>query len=127
VAEEGRWRNLGSIPDPSHIDVKMLGGCGDQVLNGEQTVSSPRYTIGIWVKQLSGKFYGFKPVTATYRLWKSQRWLQGNVYRGGTQDHYWLHAEEREGQPQLHVLIRHESLDKSPSSQSEYWFVKTRS
>src|SRR5690349_7684379 len=34
ISEEGRWRNLENTGEPSYIDVKMLGGCGDQVLNG---------------------------------------------------------------------------------------------
>ncbi len=37
---KGRWRNLDNKGEPSYIDVKMLGGCGDQVLNGEQTGST---------------------------------------------------------------------------------------
>ena len=32
IREEGRWRNLDSKGEPSYIDIKMLGGCGDQVL-----------------------------------------------------------------------------------------------
>lgn len=29
-----------------------------------------------------------------------------------------------DGKSQLRVLIRHQSLDSKPSSQSEYWFIK---
>jgi hypothetical protein len=63
-------------------------------------------------------------VNAAYRSWKRQQWLQGNVYTGGYQDQMWVHAEERDKQSQLHVVIKHQSLDSKPSSQSEYWFVK---
>ncbi|MCU1244720.1 MAG: hypothetical protein JWN02_630 [Acidobacteria bacterium] len=124
IAEEGRWRNLDNKGEPSFIDVKMTGGCGDQVLNGEQTGSSVHYTMGVWVRQSTGKFYGFTPVKAFYRPWKGNQWLRGNVYRGGTQDQLWLHVEEHNKRQQLHVLIRHQSLDSRPSSQSEYWFAK---
>jgi len=124
IHEEGRWRNLTSNGDPAYIDVKMLGGCGDQVLNGEQTGSSTRYTIRAWVRQSSGQFYGRPSVKAAYRLWKGKRWLQGNVSTGGYQDQMWLHVEQRDGRPQLHVFIKHQSLDSKPSSQSEYWYEK---
>ena len=124
IHEEGRWRNLSNNGEPSYIDVKMLGGCGDQVLNGEQTASSTRYTMRVWVKQSTGKFYGRPTVKAAYRRWKGQQWLQGNVYTGGYQDQMWLHAEQRDGRSQLHVFIKHQSLDSKPSSQSEYWFAK---
>ena len=40
------------------------------------------------------------------------------------QDQVWMHVEERNKQSQLHVFIIHKSLDKRPSYQSEYWFVK---
>lgn len=124
ISEEGRWRNLDNNGEPSYIDVNVLGGCGDQVLNGGQTGSSPRYTMRVWVKQSTGKFYGRPSVKAGYRLWKNQRWLQGNVPVGGYQDQMWMHAEQRDGRSQLHVFIKHQSLDSKPSSQSEYWFVK---
>jgi hypothetical protein len=124
IKEEGRWRNLTNTGDPSFIDVKMLGGCGDQVLNGESTGSSTRYTMRAWVKKSDGGFFGRPSVKAAYRSWKGQRWLQGNVPTGGYVDQMWLHAEERDGRPQLHVFIKHQSLDSKPSSQSEYWFVK---
>jgi hypothetical protein len=124
ISEEGRWRNLDNKGEPSYIDIKMVGGCGDQVLNGEQTGSSVHYTMRVWVKQPTGKFYGRPTVNAAYRPWKGHQWLQGNVYTGGYQDQMWVHVEERDNRSQLHVLIRHKSLDSKPSSQSEYWFVK---
>jgi hypothetical protein len=124
VREEGRWRNLDNKGEPSYIDVKMLGGCDDQVLNGEQTGSSLHYTMRVWVRQSTGKFYGRPPVNAVYRPWKGLRWLQGNVSTGGYQDQMWVHVEDRDGRSQLHVFIKHQSLDSKPSAQSEYWFVK---
>src|SRR2546421_12695321 len=30
ISEEGRWHNLDKNGEPSYIDVKMAGGCGDQ-------------------------------------------------------------------------------------------------
>ena len=129
ISEEGRWRNLDNCNldnngEPSYIDVKMLGGCGDQVLNGVETGSSPHYSMRVWVKQSTGKFYGRPTVNAEYRPWKGHRWLQGNVSTGGYQDQMWVHVEQRDGRSQLHVFIKHQSLDSKPSSQSEYWFVK---
>jgi hypothetical protein len=124
ISEEGRWRNLDNNGEPSYIDVKMVGGCGDQVLNGEQTGTSIHYTMRVWVKQSTGKFYGRPTVNAVYRPWKGNQWLQGNVPTGGYQDQMWLHVEQRDRRSQLHVLIKHKSLDSKPSSQSEYWFVK---
>jgi hypothetical protein len=124
IREEGRWRNLDNSGEPSYIDVKMLGGCGDQVLNGEQTATTLRYTLRVWVRQSTGKFYGRPTVNAVYRPWKGHQWLQGNVSTGGYQDQMWMRVEERAGQSQLHVLIRHQSLDSKPSAQSEFWFVK---
>jgi hypothetical protein len=126
ISEEGRWRNLDNKGEPTYIDVKMLGGCGDQVLNGSQTGSSPHYTMRVWVRQSSGQFYGRPTVNAVYRPWKGRRWLQGNVSTGGYQDQMWLLVEQRNGQSQLHVVIKHQSLDSKPSSQSEYWFVKSK-
>jgi len=125
IKEEGRWRNLDRAADPSHLDIKMRGGCGDQVLNGEQTGSRTRYTMRAWVRQSDGKFYGRPPVNAVYKPWKGQRWLQGNVPTGGYQDQIWARVEDRNGAPQLHVLIRHKSLDSKPDAHSEYWFVKS--
>jgi hypothetical protein len=125
IGEEGRWRNLDAGGDPSYIDVRMHGGCGDEVLNGEATGSSPSYTIRVWVRQSTGGYYGRPSVKAVYRPWNRQRWLQGNVSTGGYQDQMWLHVEERDGRTQLHVFIKHQSLDSKPSSQSEYWYVKS--
>lgn len=124
IKEEGRWRNLDKKGDPAYIDVKMTGGCGDEVLNGASTGSSTSYTMKVWIRQPSGQFYGRPTVKAFYRLWKREKWLRGNVYTGGYQDQMWLHVEERNGRPQLHVFIRHESLDSKPSAQSEYWYTK---
>ena len=126
ISEEGRWRNLDDKGDPAYIDVKMLGGCGDQVLNGVHTGSSPHYTIRVWVRQSTGKFYGRPAVNAVYKPWRGHRWLQGNVSTGGYQDQMWLLVEQRNGQSQLHVVIKHQSLDSKPSAQSEYWYVKSK-
>src|SRR5262249_26985260 len=101
--EEGRWRNLDNNGEPSFIDIRMTGGCGDQVLNGVQTGSQPGYTLRVWVRQSSGQYFGRPSVKAAYRLWKNQKWLQGNVYTGGYQDQMWVRTEERDGRSQLHV------------------------
>ncbi len=124
ISEDGRWRNLDTKGEPSYIEINTVGGCADQSLNGEQTGSSVHYTMQVWVRQPTGKFYGRPSVKAAYRLWKGKRWLQGNIYMDVYQDQVWVHVEERNQQPQLHVVIRHQSLDKRPSYQSEYWFVK---
>jgi hypothetical protein len=124
IREEGRWRNLDKSGDPAFLDIKMLGGCGDQVLNGQQNGSDPRYTMRAWVRQSTGKFYGRPTAKASYRLWKGKRWLQGNVSTGGYQDQMWALVEDHEGKSQLHVVITHKSLDSKPSAQSEYWFTK---
>jgi hypothetical protein len=124
IHEEGRWRNLTTTGEPSYIDVKMLGGCGDEVLNGQETGSSTRYTMRAWVRQSSGQYYGRPLVNAWYRSWKQQQWLRGDVPTGGYVDEMWLHVENRDNRPQLHVYIIHKSLDSKPSAQSEYWFAK---
>ena len=118
-AEDGRWRNIDPQGEPAYIDVKMVN-CGDQVLNGEQTSTS--YSLRCWVRQPNGSFHGRPTVKATYHPWKGHQWLVGKVYTGGYQDHVWMLAENRGGQPHLHVLIKHESLDSKPSAQSEHWF-----
>jgi hypothetical protein len=123
IKEEGRWRNLNGSGDPYLIDVRM-GGCGDQVLNGQQTGGSTGYKMRVWVKKSDGGLYGRPAVKTFYRTWKGKRWLRGNVSTGGYQDQMWLLAEERDGRPQLHVYIRHQSLDSKPSAQSEYWYVR---
>ena len=119
--ENGRWHNVDPKIDLAYIDVKMID-CGDQVLNGEQTQT--RYTMRAWVRQSSGKFYGRPSVAANYRAWKGQQWLYGRIPTGGYQDHMWLHAEEKDGQPHLHVRIKHESLDSKPSASSDFWFKR---
>jgi hypothetical protein len=121
-SENGRWRNINAKGEPAFIDVKMVE-CGDQVLNGQPTQTS--YSLRCWVRQSDGKFHGRPPVKATYRAWNGRRWLVGKVYTGGYQDHVWIRATERDGQPHLHVLIKHESLDSKPSAQSEHWFRRT--
>jgi hypothetical protein len=78
----------------------------------------------VWVRQSTGKFYGRPAVKAVYRPWKNKKWLQGNVPTGGYVDQMWVHVEDRNGQSQLHVVIKHQSLDSKPSAQSEYWFAK---
>lgn len=120
-SEEGRWRNLDRNGDPAFIDVRMID-CGDQVLNGQQT--STRYSLKVWVRQSTGQCYGRPNVKATYRPWNGNQWLYGKVPTGGYQDHLWMRAVTRDGTPQLHVLIKHESLDSKPSSTSEYWFSR---
>lgn len=122
VSESGRWRNDNSSGDPAFIDVKMAE-CGDQVLNGQQT--STRYSLRVWVRQSSGKFYGRPAVTATFRPWNGKKWLYGRVPTGGYVDHVWMSAVNRDGQPYLEVHIKHESLDSKPSSTSRYWFKKS--
>ena len=122
ISEEGQWRNLDKNGEPAFIYVKMIGGCGDQSLNGEQTGSVVHYTMQVWVRQPTGKLDRRPPVKAAYRLWKAKEWLHGNVDAGVYQDQIWVHVEERNKQSQLHVYIIHKSLDKRPSYQSEYWF-----
>jgi hypothetical protein len=119
-SEVGRWRNLDGIGQPAYIDIKMVG-CGDQVLNGEQT-STSYYTLRVWTRQPTGKFYGRPTVKATYRAWKNQQWLFGRVPTGGYEDQMWMRVVQRGGQANLHVLIKHQSLDIKPSASSEYWF-----
>ncbi len=127
ISEEGRWRNLDNTGEPSYIDVKTVGSCGDQVLNGAQTGSSLHYTMRVWVRQSTGKFYGRPTMKAVYRPWQGKQWLQSNVATGGYQDQMWARVEEHNGQRQLHVFIKHKSLDSKPSSQSEYWYGKDKS
>lgn len=124
IREEGRWRNLDPNGEPAYIDVKTIGGCGDESLNGQSAPSAQRHTLRVWVKQSSGKMYGRPPVNVAYRLSKGQKWLFGSVPTGGYVDRMWLRVEQRDGRPQLHVLIRHESLDRKPSSDSQYWYTR---
>ena len=115
-SEVGRWQNLDGKGEPAYIDIKMVG-CGDQ---GEQTSTS--YSLRVWVRQSTGKFYGRPTVKATYRAWQNQQWLFGRVPTGGYEDQLWMHVVQRGGQANLHVLIKHQSLDSKPSASSEYWF-----
>jgi hypothetical protein len=124
IHEEGRWRNLDPKGDPSYIDVKTVGGCGDVSYNGQPAGSAMHYTMRVWVKQSSGKFYGRPPVKAVFLVSKGQKWLRGDVPTGGYVDQMWVRVEQRDGRPQLHALIRHQSLDSKPSSNSEYWYSK---
>jgi hypothetical protein len=122
--EDGRWRNVDANGDPLFIDVKTVGGCSDEVLNGQPSGGTTHYTLRVWVKQSSGQMYGRAAVKAAYRNWNGKQWLQGNVSTGGYQDQMWMRVEPRNGQNQLRVIIKHQSLDSKPSSQSEYWYAK---
>ena len=124
IHEEGRWKNLDPKGEPTYIDVKTVGGCGDVSYNGATTGSAMRHTMRVWVRQSSGKFYGRPPVNLAYRLSKGKKWLRGDVPTGGYVDQMWLLAEQHDGRQQLHVLIRHQSLDSKPSANSEYWYSK---
>jgi hypothetical protein len=124
ISEEGVWRNLDKNGEPSYINIKMLGGCGDQVRNGQQTGSRVRYTMRVFVRQADGKLFGRPSVKAVYRPWMGKQWLQGNVSTGGYQDELWVHEDARNGRSRLHVFISHKSLDSKPSSHSEFWFSK---
>lgn len=125
IQEEGRWRNLDEKGEPTYIDINMSGGCGDESNNGSVSGSAPRYSVRVWVRQDTGKFFGRPTVNGFYRPWKGKQWLRGNVTTGGYQDQMWMVVDQHEGKSQLHVMIRHQSLDIKPSSQSDYWFVKT--
>jgi hypothetical protein len=35
-----------------------------------------------------------------------------------------MRVVQRDGQANLHVLIKHQSLDSKPSASSEYWFSR---
>ncbi len=119
--ESGRWHNTNATGEPAYIDIKMVD-CGDQVLNGVQTKT--RYSLKVWVKQSSGKYYGRPTVSAAYRTSKGVKWLYGRVVTGGYEDQMWMRAVDRDGKPHLHVLIKHQSLDSKPSSTSEYWYSR---
>lgn len=124
IREEGRWRNLDPKGEPTYIDVKTDGDCGDVSYNGQPAGSAMRHTLRVWVRQSSGKFYGRPSVNLAYRVWKGQKWLRGDVPTGGYVDQMWLRVEPHAGSQQLHVLIRHQSLDSKPSANSEYWYRK---
>jgi len=117
ISEEGLWRNVNNNGEPSYIYVKTLGGCPDN--NGE-TGGPRRYKMRVWVRQAPHQYYKRPYVDAAFRPWNRKRWLQGNVPTGGYQDQMWLLVEERDGRSQLHVYIKHKSLDSKPSTQSEY-------
>ena len=117
--EMGRWRNLAAKGDPAVLDLRMTD-CGDQSLNGEQTQT--RFAMRVWVLQSSGNYYGRPSVRAGVQSWKGSKWFVGRVPTGGYVDHIWARVEQRDGQRQLHVLIKHESLDSKPSASSEHWF-----
>jgi hypothetical protein len=119
IKEEGRWQNLNNSADPAYIDVKMRGGCGDQ---GEDV--RVYYTMRVWVRQSGGQYYGRPTVNAFFRSWNGQKWVRADISTGGYVDQMWVRAETRNMRPQLHVFIKHKSLDLKPSSQSEYWFIK---
>jgi hypothetical protein len=121
--EAGRWRNVDPKADPAVIDVRMTG-CGDQVLNGEQTKTS--YRLRVWVLQSSGKYYGRPSVEARATRWKGETWMVGRVNTGGYVDHIWTNAVQSGGQRRLRVLIKHQSLDSKPSATSEHWFTFER-
>src|SRR5947209_19117225 len=72
ISEEGRWRNLDAKGEPSYIDIKMSGGCGDEVRNGGQTGTSIRYTMRVLVREVNGNFSGRWAVKAIYQPWEVQ-------------------------------------------------------
>jgi hypothetical protein len=125
IAEEGRWRNLDDKGEPTYVDIKELGGCGDESDNGNIQGGGSHYSVRVWVRQDTGKFFGRPTLNGFYRAWKGKQWLRANVTTGGYQDQMWMVVDQHEGKTQLHVMIRHQSLDIKPSAQSEYWFVKT--
>ena len=118
-AELGRWRNLAPNADPAVVDLHMTG-CGDQVLNGEQTET--RYSMRVWVRQSTGAYYGRPTVKAGLRSWQGRQWFVARVPTGGYVDNIWARVDQKDGQRMLHVLIKHESLDSKPSASSEHWF-----
>ena len=124
VAEEGRWKNLDDKGDPLYLDVKMLG-CGDQALNGAETEST-HYTMGAWNRVAAGGFHARPIKAAYYRPFQGKRWLYAPLPNIPYIDQTWVEAVQRDGKWELHVLIRHEPLDKRPSYTSEYWFVRSR-
>jgi hypothetical protein len=123
-AEEGRWRNLDENGDPIYLDVKMLG-CGDQVLNGDQSEST-HYTMRAWNKVGTVGFHGRPIINANYRLLRGQKWLYAPLPNIPYMDHTWVVAAQHDGKPQLHVLINHAPLDKRPSFNTEYWFIRSK-
>ena len=47
--------------------------------------------------------------------------MMGRLPTGGHIDNV-MRSVQNNGRRQLHVLIRHESLDRKPSSTTEHWF-----
>jgi hypothetical protein len=121
--EGGRWWNKNAAGDPISLEVS-LDQCGDQVLNGVQTETS--YGMKVFVKQSNGNLYQRPKVRAIYRNSNGKRWLYAKVPTGGYVDHVWLRPSNENGQSQLYVYIKHESLDSKPSAESKHWFVRTR-
>ena len=119
--EGGRWWNKNTSGDPISVEV-TLDDCGDQVLNGEQT--STKYGVTVFVKRSDGSLYKRPKAKAAYRKSNGTQWLYARVPTGGYVDNMWLRTYNVDGQTQLRVFIRHESLDSKPSSTSDYWFTK---
>jgi hypothetical protein len=121
--EGGRWWNKNALGEPISLEVS-LDQCGDQVLNGVQTDTT--YGLRAFVKQSSGALYQRPKVKAIYRTSNGKRWLYAKVPTGGYVDHVWMRPSNENGQSQLYVYIKHESLDSKPSAESKHWFVRTR-
>jgi hypothetical protein len=121
--EGGRWWNKNAMGDPISVEVS-LDQCGDQVLNGQQTETT--YGLKVFVRQSSGALYQRPKVRAIYRSSNGKRWLYAKVPTGGYMDHVWLRPSNENGQSQLYVYIKHESLDSKPDAESRHWFVRTR-
>jgi hypothetical protein len=124
VAEEGRWKNLDDKGDPLYLDIKMLG-CGDQVLNGAQTETT-HFTMQAWNRVVAGGFHARPIKDAHYKPFKGHQWLYAPLPNIPYMDHTWVEAVQRDGKAQLHVLIRHDPLDKRPTYTSEYWFIRSK-
>jgi hypothetical protein len=58
IHEEGRWRNLDPKGDPSYIDVKTVGGCGDVSYNGQPAGSAMHYKCGYGLNNPAANFMG---------------------------------------------------------------------
>jgi hypothetical protein len=94
------------------------------VLNGQQTET--RYGLKVFVKQSSGSLYQRPKVRAIYRTSNGKRWLYAKVPTGGYVDHVWMRPAVVNGQTQLYVYIKHQSLDSKPSAESKFWFSRQR-
>jgi hypothetical protein len=121
--EGGRWWNKNAAGDPISLEVS-LDQCGDQVLNGQQTATT--YGMKVFVKQSNGNLYQRPKVRAIYRNSNGKRWLYAKVPTGGYVDHIWVRPSNQNGQSQLYVYIKHESLDSKPSAESKHWFARQR-